>query len=100
MSFGEDRITSDVTTDKIKSDEPRSTEMPITMPSVSPPSEAEIEANTSGAPAPKAMSVTPAKLSDILNVLDIFSKAGPKYSSAVKLKTKNASSRRVNYYSS
>jgi hypothetical protein len=46
-----------------------------------------MDANTSGAPAPKAIKVTPAKLSDILNVLEIFSKDGPKYSSAVKLRT-------------
>jgi len=50
---------------------PTSTAIPISIPSRSPPYAAVSEANKSGAPPPIAMSVTPAKLSDSLNVFDI-----------------------------
>lgn len=60
------------------------------MPSMSASSEAESEANKSGAPAPKASKVTPVSDSDSLNVFDIFCKAGDRCSSATKDRQKNA----------
>ena len=49
-------------------------------------SAADIEEKTSGAPLPKAINVTPASDSDILNLLTIYSMEGDKYSSAVEAK--------------
>ena len=66
-------------------DEPSSTAMPISAPFASAPDTADREAKTSGAPPPNAKSVTPARLSDNLNVLLICCSDGLKYSSAVKL---------------
>ena len=69
----------------MNSEAPRSTEIP--MPTSPPPFVVdESEANTSGAPPPKANRVTPARLSDSLNVLDICYSDGLKNSSAVKLR--------------
>lgn len=82
---GEYRITPDSITDKMKNDDPSKTEMPISIPFVSPFEAAEIEAKTSGAPAPKASKVTPASDSDSLNVFDIYCSDEQRYSSAVKL---------------
>ena len=78
-------ITPPPTTARIKREEPRSTAIPISAPLDSAPDTADREAKTSGAPPPKAKSVTPAKLSDNLNVLLICCSDGLKYSSAVKL---------------
>eukprot|EP00352_Strombidinopsis_acuminata_P004653 CAMPEP_0176350768 /NCGR_PEP_ID=MMETSP0126-20121128/9727_1 /TAXON_ID=141414 ORGANISM="Strombidinopsis acuminatum, Strain SPMC142" /NCGR_SAMPLE_ID=MMETSP0126 /ASSEMBLY_ACC=CAM_ASM_000229 /LENGTH=71 /DNA_ID=CAMNT_0017700953 /DNA_START=1559 /DNA_END=1774 /DNA_ORIENTATION=+ len=70
----------------MKSDDPRSTEIPMNMPDKLSASDADKDAKTSGAPAPKANSVTPAKLSESLNVLEIYYSDGAKYSSAVELR--------------
>lgn len=53
-------------------------------PSFVPP--AEKAANTSGAPLPSASKVTPARLSEQLNLSEIVSKAGERYVSAVEAK--------------
>ena len=78
-------MTPPPTTARMKREEPSRTAMPISIPLNSPPDTAESDAKTSGAPPPKASSVTPAKLSDSLNVLLICCKDGLKNSSAVKL---------------
>ena len=72
---------------------PTSTAIPISMPSRSPPYAAVSEAKRSGAPPPIAMRVTPAKLSESLNVFDISCREGDRNSSAVKLSRKNATAR-------
>ena len=58
-------------TEMIKSEPPSNTDIPISMPDISPPCAAESDANTSGAPPPKASKVTPAKLSDNLKLDEI-----------------------------
>eukprot|EP00352_Strombidinopsis_acuminata_P000485 CAMPEP_0176347592 /NCGR_PEP_ID=MMETSP0126-20121128/7182_1 /TAXON_ID=141414 ORGANISM="Strombidinopsis acuminatum, Strain SPMC142" /NCGR_SAMPLE_ID=MMETSP0126 /ASSEMBLY_ACC=CAM_ASM_000229 /LENGTH=82 /DNA_ID=CAMNT_0017695863 /DNA_START=1560 /DNA_END=1808 /DNA_ORIENTATION=- len=78
--------TTAATHDWMKSEEPKSTEIPMKIPDKLSASDADREANTSGAPAPNANNVTPAKLSDSLKVFDIYYKLGAKYSSAVVLK--------------
>jgi hypothetical protein len=83
ISVGENRITTADTIARIKSDAPSSTEIPMWIPSEVAPSEADRLANTSGAPAPNANKVTPAKLSDNLKVFEICCKAGLKNSSAL-----------------
>ena len=66
--------------------EPSNTASPSWIPSISASSLADRDANTSGAPAPKANKVTPASDSESLNVLEIFYKAGDRCSSATKAK--------------
>jgi hypothetical protein len=83
MSVGEYRITTADTMARMNSDAPSSTEMPMCIPSEVAPSEADRLANTSGAPAPNANNVTPARLSDSLNVFEICCKAGLWNSSAL-----------------
>lgn len=83
---GDDWSTSAVTHAKMNKDEPNSTEIPMNMPDKLSASDADRDANTSGAPAPNAKSVTPAKLSDSLKVLEIYYSDGAKYSSAVELR--------------
>jgi hypothetical protein len=62
ISFGEKSTTSEVTIARMNKEEPSSTEIPMCIPSAVAPSEADKLAKTSGAPAPKANRVTPAKL--------------------------------------
>ena len=81
----------------MKKEDPSRTAMAISMPSRSPPCAADKDANTSGAPPPKARSVTPAKDSDSLNVFDICCKEGDRNSSAVKLSRKKAIPSAINY---
>lgn len=83
ISVGEASITTEVTIARMKREAPSKTEIPIWIPSDEAPSEAERLANTSGAPAPKAKRVTPARLSESLNVFDIYCKEGLKNSSAL-----------------
>jgi len=53
-------------------DEPSRTEIPISIPSISPPEAALSEENKSDAPPPNANKVTPAKLSDIFSVFEML----------------------------
>ena len=73
--------------------EPSRTAIAISIPSRSPPFDADKEAKTSGAPPPKASNVTPAKDSESLKVFDICCSDGERNSSAVKLSKKNAMTR-------
>lgn len=73
-----------VTHAKINKLEPKSTDKPSCTPFSLASSLADSDAKTSGAPAPNASSVTPAKLSDSLKVFDIFYSDGDKCSSATK----------------
>lgn len=77
--------------------DPSKTAIAISIPSRSPPFDADKEAKTSGAPPPKASSVTPARDSESLNVFDICCSDGDKNSSAVKLSRKNAMARDRTY---
>jgi len=83
ISVGEDRITTDETIARMNSDAPSNTLMPMWIPSEVAPSEALREANTSGAPAPNARRVTPARLSESLKVLEICCNEGLRNSSAL-----------------
>ena len=64
-------------------EEPSKMAIPISIPSTSPPEVADKDDRTSGAPPPKARRVTPARLSDRLNVFEISSSEGQRNSSAV-----------------
>ena len=81
-------MTPPETIAKMNREDPSRTAMPISIPEKStpaPPDTAEIDAKTSGAPPPKARSVTPARLSESLKVELIYCKEGLRYSSAAKL---------------
>ena len=84
MSCGDPNRTVAVTPAKMNKLEPNNTAKPSWMPSISASSEADRDANTSGAPAPNASNVTPASDSDSLNVFDIFWREGDRCSSATK----------------
>lgn len=75
-------MDSHMTTHVMKRAEPaRALTWRLTAASVLPP--ADMDANTSGAPLPRAKSVTPARDSEQLSLSEITSKAGDKYKSAV-----------------
>jgi len=72
ISRGDANNTADVTPAKINKLDPKRTDKPSWMPSMSASSLADKLAKTSGAPAPNARRVTPASDSDSLNVFEIF----------------------------
>ena len=78
-------MTAALTQARMQSDDPSIIANPISIPPSSPPSPADIDDRTSGAPVPKAKNVTPARLSDILKVFEICFRDGVRNSSAVKL---------------
>ena len=82
IGFGEDITTTADTTPVTKRPDPTKAPTEKNIPPPSLPA-ADIEARTSGAPFPKARSVTPANDSENFNVSATFSKAGDKYPSAV-----------------
>ena len=62
----------------------------------SPPPPAEMAANTSGAPFPRARSVTPARDSEHDNFSEIASRAGERYKSAVEPRLYMARAKKIN----
>ena len=90
MIVGEYHRTQAAITDCMNKLLPKRTAIAISIPSRSPPFEAEKDANTSGAPPPKANNVTPAKDSLSLNVFEIYWREGDRNSSAVKLSRQKA----------
>ncbi len=90
MSVGDAIIHELVTTERMKRLDPSNTLTPSQIPLRSAPSLALKLANMSGAPAPNANKVTPARDSDSLNVLEIYQSEGLKCSSATKDKQKKA----------
>ena len=97
IGFGEEVITPAVTIAKMKRAEPTKVAIPSSIPSKSPPCIALREVKTSGAPAPKANSVTPVKLSEKFNLSAIFSSEGLRNSSAVKLSKQKPMQRKIHY---